>query len=59
VDLTGSALRIEDAGLPARTVGWSSRIGIRVGVDHQWRCYDPLSAAVSRLKPPDGGTKAR
>ncbi len=59
LDLTASALRIEDAGLPARTVGWSPRIGIRVGVHHEWRCYDPLSAAVSRLKPPDGGTEDR
>jgi len=46
-DLTGSALRIEDAGLPSRRVAWSPRIGINVGVEHEWRCYDASSAAVS------------
>ena len=46
-DLTGSALRIEDRGLPARELAWSGRIGIRVGVDAQWRCYAADSDAVS------------
>ena len=46
-DLTGSALRIEDAGLPAREVAWSRRIGINVGVEQEWRCYAVGSAAVS------------
>ena len=46
-DLTGSALRIEDAGLPPREVAWSPRIGINVGVEQEWRCYDVASAAVS------------
>ncbi len=50
-DLTGGPLRIEDAGLPPRAVGWSRRIGIRVGVHHEWRCFDRQSAAVSRVKP--------
>lgn len=50
LDLTGSALRVEDAGLPARAVAWSRRIGIHVGVHHEWRVFDPQSDAVSRLK---------
>ncbi len=48
LDLTGSALRIEDRGLSAgRDVRWSRRIGINVGVEHEWRCYDANSPAVS------------
>jgi DNA-3-methyladenine glycosylase len=46
-DLTGSDLRIEDARSPARTVEWSPRIGINVGVDRPWRCYAADSPAVS------------
>jgi DNA-3-methyladenine glycosylase len=46
-DLVGSALRIEDAGLPPRGVATSTRIGINVGVEHPWRFYAPDSAAVS------------
>jgi DNA-3-methyladenine glycosylase len=49
-DLTSSVLRIEDRELPSRSVAWSRRIGINVGVDHEWRCYDPDSAAVTRQK---------
>ncbi len=48
LDLTASALRIEDRGLSAgRDVRWSRRIGINVGVEHEWRCYDANSPAVS------------
>ena len=51
LDLTGSALRIEDRGLSVgRNVRWSPRIGINVGVEHEWRCYDANSGAVSALK---------
>lgn len=46
-DLTRSALRIEEAGLPARDVAWSPRIGITVGVDAEWRVYAVGSQAVS------------
>jgi DNA-3-methyladenine glycosylase len=46
-DLTASALRIEDRGLPAREVAWSRRIGINVGVESEWRVYARDSAAVS------------
>jgi DNA-3-methyladenine glycosylase len=47
-DLTTSALRIEDRRIPPRKVVWSRRIGINVGVEHEWRCYDPESRAVTR-----------
>jgi DNA-3-methyladenine glycosylase len=54
-DLTGSALRIEDRGLPAREVAWSPRIGITVGVQHEWRCCAVGSEAVSGLRPRRAG----
>jgi DNA-3-methyladenine glycosylase len=50
LDLTSSTLRIEDQALPPRDVAWSRRIGINVGVEREWRCYDPGSAAVTREK---------
>jgi DNA-3-methyladenine glycosylase len=46
-DLTSSALRIEDYGLPTRSVGWSRRIGINVAVEQEWRVYALDSVAVS------------
>jgi DNA-3-methyladenine glycosylase len=46
-DLTAGPLRIEDRGLPPRDVRWSRRIGINVGVEHEWRCHAEGSAAVS------------
>jgi DNA-3-methyladenine glycosylase len=46
-DLTGGTLRIEDRGLPPRETTWGPRIGITVGVEAQWRCFDPDSVAVS------------
>jgi DNA-3-methyladenine glycosylase len=46
-DLTGSALRIENRGLPAREVAWSRRIGISVGVAPEWRVHALDSPAVS------------
>jgi DNA-3-methyladenine glycosylase len=46
-DLISSDLRIEDAGLPERSIRWSRRIGINVGVEQEWRCYVEGSAAVS------------
>jgi DNA-3-methyladenine glycosylase len=50
LDLTGSALRIEDRGLGVRDVIWGPRVGINVGVEHAWRCCDAQSAAVSLFK---------
>jgi DNA-3-methyladenine glycosylase len=48
-DLTGSSLRIEDRGLASgRDVRWSRRVGINVGVEHEWRCTDVSSGAVSK-----------
>lgn len=44
------ALRIEDRGVSARSIAWSPRIGIAVGVEAEWRCFDPSSSAVSGPK---------
>jgi DNA-3-methyladenine glycosylase len=52
LDLTGSALRIEDRGLPRRDLAWSRRIGITVGVEPEWRVYARESAAVSGRRQP-------
>ena len=38
LDLTEAPLWIEDRGFPAGAIGWSRRIGIRVGVERPWRC---------------------
>jgi len=46
-DLAGPRIWIEDRGLGATSVAWSPRIGIRVGTDRPWRCFDPTSPAVS------------
>jgi DNA-3-methyladenine glycosylase len=59
LDLTGSALRIEDRRLSAgRDVRWSRRIGINVGVEHEWRCYDANSPAVSGSKSKTRSTRS-
>ena len=48
LDLTGGPLRIEERGLArGREVRWSRRIGVNVGVEHEWRCTDVSSPAVS------------
>ena len=47
VDLTRGALRIEDHGVRPDALVWSSRIGIRVGVDRPWRCHWAEHPAVS------------
>lgn len=47
LDLTRSSLRIEDQKLPKRPVAWSRRIGINVGVEHEWRVMAADSTAVS------------
>ena len=46
-DLTSGRLRIEDRKGPPRALAWSRRIGINVGVEAEWRVFDPASAAVS------------
>jgi DNA-3-methyladenine glycosylase len=50
-DLTGSPLRIEDQKDPKRAVAWTQRIGINVGVEHEWRVTAADSAAVSGRRP--------
>jgi DNA-3-methyladenine glycosylase len=40
-------LWIEDRGHPVPEVAWTPRIGIRVGTDRAWRCYQVGCAAVS------------
>ena len=47
LDLTGSALRIEDQGIAPRPIAWSRRIGINVGVEQEWRVIATDSASVS------------
>lgn len=47
LDLTGSALRIEDRRLPKRPLTWSRRVGINVGVEQEWRVIAADSRAVS------------
>ena len=47
LDLTDSALRIEDPKEPRRPVQWSRRIGINVGVEQEWRVTAADSPAVS------------
>ncbi len=47
LDLVGETMWIEDRGLIANDVVWSPRIGIRVGTERLWRCYDAASTAVS------------
>jgi DNA-3-methyladenine glycosylase len=46
-DLTSGPLRIENRDLPRRALAWSRRIGIRVGVEAEWRVFAEGSAAVS------------
>jgi DNA-3-methyladenine glycosylase len=47
LDLTCSALRIEDHKEPKRPVAWSRRIGINVGVEQEWRVTATGSPALS------------
>lgn len=55
LDLTASALRIEDRGCVPRDVTWGRRVGISVGQEHPWRCSAVGSEAVSSFK---SGTRA-
>ena len=49
-DLTAGPLRIEDRGLGCRAIAWSPRIGIRVGVEPEWRCYAGGNESVSGVR---------
>jgi DNA-3-methyladenine glycosylase len=48
VDLQSDRLFVEDRGIRGQPVGWSPRVGIRVGADRLWRAYATGSPAVSR-----------
>jgi DNA-3-methyladenine glycosylase len=55
----GSRLLVEDRGPTSLEVSWSSRVGIRAGIEHQWRCFVVGCDAVSgsrRLKAQGSGT---
>jgi DNA-3-methyladenine glycosylase len=43
----GARLWIEDRGLEIDEVGWTPRIGIRLGTDLAWRCFVSGSPSVS------------
>jgi DNA-3-methyladenine glycosylase len=59
-DLLGRTLWIEDRGYRVGDVAWSPRIGITVGTDRHWRCYDAASRSVSGSKKAQGsGLKAQ
>jgi DNA-3-methyladenine glycosylase len=51
----GPGLWIEDRGINIDEIGWTPRIGIRVGAEHVWRCFAVGRPAVSgrgrRQKP--------
>lgn len=51
LDLTSSALRIEDAGVVPAGLEWSPRIGIRVGTEQLWRCSWRDHASLSGARP--------
>jgi DNA-3-methyladenine glycosylase len=38
-DLVSSELAIEDRGYAVDAVSWGPRVGIRVGTEHEWRCW--------------------
>jgi len=46
-DLIRERLTIEDWGLDDCAIAWSPRIGIRVGMERPWRCYDAGCDCVS------------
>jgi DNA-3-methyladenine glycosylase len=64
LDLTASALRIEDQEGPKRPLAWSRRIGINVGVEQEWRVLAADSPAVSGrpfrvVRPGGDNTRSR
>jgi DNA-3-methyladenine glycosylase len=59
LDLTGSALYIEDRGHAPGRFSWGPRIGIRVGVDRPWRCSLEGNPCVSASRPMRTGDGSR
>jgi DNA-3-methyladenine glycosylase len=53
----GTGLWIEDRGLEIDEVGWTPRIGIRLGADLAWRCFVARSASVSGRRRPVPGSR--
>jgi DNA-3-methyladenine glycosylase len=51
-DLVARRLFIEDRGLEFGPIGWSERIGIRVGTSRLWRAYIEGHPSVSALNSP-------
>jgi DNA-3-methyladenine glycosylase len=49
---SSSGLWIEDRGLAIGDVAWTPRIGIRLGIDHAWRCYVAGNPSVSGRRAP-------
>lgn len=49
LDLIGDTLWIEP-GAPPAAVAWTPRVGIKVGTDRLWRCFDSESPYVSRTQ---------
>ncbi len=47
LDLASSQLCIEDRGFRPGAVAWGPRVGIRVGVEHPWRCWIAGNSCVS------------
>jgi DNA-3-methyladenine glycosylase len=47
LDLEGDRLFLEDRGHAPGEIGWGQRVGIRVGTEHEWRCFVVGSRAVS------------
>ena len=59
LDLTSSALRIEDAGVTPTGLDWSPRIGIRVGTERLWRCTWRRHASLSGAAVASGRGRQR
>jgi DNA-3-methyladenine glycosylase len=53
LDLTSSALHIEDRRFRPARVSWGPRIGIRVGTERPWRCWITDNPCVSGPKGRD------
>jgi DNA-3-methyladenine glycosylase len=47
LNVSDANLYLEERGIDPGPLAWSPRIGIRVGVEHEWRCYAVTSSAVS------------